>query len=238
MPDIHDAVETTLTGAVELDSVGYAYRMRGHVVPVLEGLSFEVAPGEHVCLLGESGSGKSTVLDLVAALRLPDRGQVRVLGTVTSSLSLRQRADLRLRHVAHIYQDFRLFPMMTAVDNVAVVPRLRGASRSEAVDRAAVALEQVGLRHRLGHRPDELSGGEQQRVAIARALVTEAAIVLADEPTGALDAGLRTEVLDLMDATLRDAARIVVTHDPVVADHASRVIVLPRTGVDAASERA
>jgi predicted ABC-type transport system involved in lysophospholipase L1 biosynthesis ATPase subunit len=211
--------------------------MRGHRVSVLEGLSLDVEKGEHVSLLGESGSGKSTVLDLVAALRVPDEGEVVVLGRGTSSLTPAQRADLRLRHVAHIYQDFRLFPMLTAADNVAVVPRLRGAGRSEATERAVAALEEVGLGHRLGHRPDELSGGEQQRVAIARALVSGAEILLADEPTGALDAGLRTEVLDLMDAALSASARIVVTHDPAVAERASRVVTLARNAATSVAPR-
>ncbi|MFT4216385.1 MAG: ABC transporter ATP-binding protein [Micropruina sp.] len=212
--------------AIELSDVSFTYRRRKRMVTALQSFSAEVGRGEVVALLGQSGSGKSTVLSLVAGLEIPAKGTVRVLGTNVGELDARGRAQFRLEHIAHIYQDYRLLPMLTAVDNVAFVLRLKGMAASEARTRSESALDAVGIGHRLDHRPAELSGGEQQRVSIARALVAEPDILLADEPTGSLDADRRDEILDLMLSSLQGTTMVLVTHDPEVAGRANRVVTL------------
>ncbi|WP_051208776.1 ABC transporter ATP-binding protein [Propionicicella superfundia] len=211
---------------LELDDVSLSFIHRRRRVHVLDEFSMTVAPGERVALLGESGSGKSTVLALASGVRLPETGDVRLFGDSLVGASSAARAALRLRHLAHIYQDFRLLPMLTAQENVAFVLRLRDESRQSALAKAEEALREVGMARRLGHRPAELSGGEQQRVAIARALVSRPSLLLADEPTGSLDATKRDGILDLMLRVIPDAAIILVTHDPAVAERASRVVEL------------
>ncbi|MCL2315595.1 MAG: ABC transporter ATP-binding protein [Actinomycetia bacterium] len=210
-----------------LSDVSFAFRQRRRRVQVLDGFDLSVAPGERVALLGESGSGKSTVLRLASGVLVADAGTVTLMDHDLGRASVAQRAALRLAHVAHIYQDFRLFDALTAEENVGFVPRLCGASASAALDDARECLRRVGMGRRLQHRPGELSGGECQRVAIARALVAGPDLVLADEPTGALDAARRDEILDVMFSVLPDAAFILVTHDPTVAARASRVVEMP-----------
>lgn len=215
--------------AVRLDSVDFAYRRHGKRVSVLESFSLDVLAGEHVGLVGRSGSGKSTVLSLVDGRAVPDRGSVLTLGHALAPLSDGERAELRLRHIAHVFQDFRLLPRYTATQNVALVLELRGTPRIEARERARTVLDRVGLGHRLDHRPPDLSGGEQQRVGIARAVVGQPEILLADEPTGALDTGLRDEILSLLLEVCASATLLLVTHDPAVADRLDRQIAV---GVD------
>lgn len=216
--------------AIDLAEVSYIYRRRRQNVVALNSLSLRVQRGEVVALLGESGSGKSTALSLIAGLHAPSSGSVRVLGVDLGGLPSSERARFRLQHIAHIYQDFRLLPMLTASENVSFVLRLKGASEREARERAATALVSVGLSHRTDHLPKELSGGEQQRVSIARALVSEPDILLADEPTGSLDADLRDENLKLMLSVLAGATIILVTHDPVVAQRANRTVRIGTPG--------
>jgi putative ABC transport system ATP-binding protein len=207
-----------------LTGVSYSYLRGRRRVRALTGFSMAVAPGERIALLGESGSGKSTVLALASGTRLPDLGEVVFQGQQLSHLGVAARADLRLKHMAHVYQDFRLFPMLTALENVAFAPRLKGEDARRAAAVAEKALRRVGMQRRLEHRPAELSGGEQQRVAIARALVSQPRLLLADEPTGSLDASKREEILDLMFEVLPDAAMVLVTHDPAVAARMSRIV--------------
>lgn len=210
-----------------MHEVSFAYLKKKRRIPVFDGFSFEVGQGERVALLGESGSGKSTVLALAAGLEVPDQGKVMLAGQDTSALSPSQRAGLRLSHVGQIFQDFRLFPELTAAENVAFMARLGGTPGAEAQERAAQALRDVGLNNRTDHKPDELSGGERQRVAIARVLVASPSLVLADEPTGSLDADRRDEILQLALRVLPQAAFVLVTHDPEVAKYASRVVTMP-----------
>jgi predicted ABC-type transport system involved in lysophospholipase L1 biosynthesis ATPase subunit len=212
--------------AVSLNGVSFAFRKGRRTISVLESFSFAVAEGEVVALLGESGGGKSTALSLVSGERLPDAGSVVVLGIELTGLSRGERAEFRLKNIAQVYQDFQLLPMMTALDNVALPLSLRGMPRAQAVERADHALAEVGMARRLEHRPSELSGGEQQRVAIARAVVCEPRVLLADEPTGSLDAGRRDEILDLMLDELRGTTTILVTHDPEVARRADRTMLM------------
>jgi ABC-type lipoprotein export system ATPase subunit len=216
--------------AIDLSSVSYAYRHRRRHVVALDSLTLRVQRGEVVALLGESGSGKSTALSLIAGLHTPTAGSVRVLGVDLGGLPSSERARFRLQHIAQIYQDFRLLPVLTASENVSFILRLKGAPEREARERAAAALVSVGLGHRSDHLPKELSGGEQQRVSIARALVSQPDILLADEPTGSLDADLRDENLELMLSVLAGATIVLVTHDPVVAQCANRTVRIGAPG--------
>lgn len=215
-----------MADAVSLNGVSYAYRKGRRTISVLESFSLTVAEGEIVALLGESGSGKSTALSLISGERLPDAGSVVVLGIELTGISQGERAAFRLTNIAQVYQDFQLLPMLTALDNVALPLSLRGMPRAQAVQRAEGALADVGMARRLEHRPSELSGGEQQRVAIARAVVCEPRVLLADEPTGSLDAARRDEILDLMLDELRGTTTILVTHDPAVAGRANRTVLM------------
>ncbi len=196
-------------------------------VPILHGVSFTVDPGEWVAVTGPSGSGKSTLLGLVAGLDAPTSGSVWIDGVDVSARSEGELARIRNEKVGVVFQSFNLIPTLTAQENVEA-PLYVGPHRREASKRARAMLERVGLADRLGHRPHQLSGGQQQRVAIARALVTEPAVVVADEPTGNLDAATSAAVLDLFAALRRDLGLtlFVVTHDPDVADRADRVIHL------------
>lgn len=212
---------------LELENVRYEYLDKRHTVPVLRDLSLKVDAGERVALVGRSGSGKTTVLNLAAGKLVASSGTVRLLGQDLSSLDADARARVRLRTVAYVHQDFQLLERYSALENVQLPLRLQGASPAEARERAVEALERVDLRGRLDHTPGQLSGGEQQRVAIARAVVTEPQLLLADEPTGALDAGLRDEILELLYEQRGGAAVLLVTHDPEVASTTDRAITLP-----------
>lgn len=212
-----------------LDAIAYDYVDRRRTVPVLRNLSVSVSPGERLALLGPSGSGKSTILDIASGLRRPTAGRGQLLGHDLTTSSPGDLANLRLNSVARIYQDFQLFPRLSALDNAAIVPRLKGMPKKQSRDLARDALNRVGMAHRLDHRPSQLSGGEQQRIAIARALVTEPLLLLADEPTGSLDADLRDEIVDLIIEVLPTAAIITVSHDPEVAARMSRTVRIERT---------
>lgn len=195
-------------------------------VTALEGVSFDIHAGEIVGLVGPSGSGKSTALHVVGGLLEPIEGTVDVLGTDLTELSSSQRTRLRRDHIGFIFQQFHLLPALSARDNVALPLVERGVGRRERQRRATELLEQVGLGDRLGHRPGELSGGEQQRVAIARALVTDPELVLADEPTGELDTETGAQVLELLVDVAEDQTVLVATHDERAIDVTDRVLRL------------
>ncbi len=193
--------------------------------PVLRGVSGAVMSGEWVALLGHSGSGKSTLLHLIAGLDLPGEGSIEIGGVTVSELDERARTLFRRRHVGFVYQAFNLLPTLTVLENVALVAELNGLRSADARDRAAALLGEVGLDFAIERYPDRLSGGEQQRVAIARALVHDPWLLLADEPTGNLDAGNGERVLDLLDAILRRRGHtlLIATHSPEVAARADRI---------------
>ncbi len=195
---------------------------------VLEALDLEVAAGECVALLGRSGSGKSTLLNLISGIDRPTCGTVRVHGTAVSDLSERERTRFRRRHVGFVYQFFNLLPTLSVAENVLLPLELNGASARRAGQRTRRMLEEVGLADRAHSYPDRLSGGEQQRVALARALVHEPSVVLADEPTGNLDADTGRVVLDLLDRLVRRRGHtlLLVTHSAEVAALADRRLVL------------
>jgi len=211
---------------IEAAGVTRTYRLEGVDVEALRGVTLRVEAGEYVAVTGPSGSGKSTLMHLLGALDRPTTGVVRVDGRDVSALSDAELAQLRNRTIGFVFQAFSLLPRFSALDNVLLPLIYRGVRRQDRRRRAREALESVGLGHRTGHRPNQLSGGEQQRVAIARALVGEPQVVFADEPTGNLDTRSGGEVMALLDRLNTDhgVAVVLVTHEPEIAAHAGRQV--------------
>jgi len=212
---------------LQLTKVSRIYGEGNREVRALVDVSLTVHRGEFVAVMGPSGSGKSTLLTIAGGLETATAGSVTVDGLELSSLSKTKLAELRLLRVGYVFQDFNLLPALSAVENVAMPLELGGIRRAEAARRATEQLEHVGLGDRLDHFPDDLSGGEQQRVAIARALVAGGQLILADEPTGALDSLTGESVMrTLRSACDEGASAVVVTHDAQLAAWADRVVFL------------
>jgi putative ABC transport system ATP-binding protein len=207
------------------------YALAGVAVPALRGVSFDIRQGEYVAITGPSGCGKSSLLNMLGALDAPTRGSVHIGGTDLATLDDRAATNFRLRSIGFVFQRFYLMPMLSALENVELPMAEAGVRTAERMARAHELLTRVGLQGREGHRPAQLSGGEQQRVAIARALANRPQLILADEPTGELDARTGREVIELF-ASLNAAGTtiVVVTHDDALAHAAQRVIAL-RDGV-------
>ncbi|NKB97960.1 MAG: ATP-binding cassette domain-containing protein [Pseudomonadales bacterium] len=197
-------------------------------IPVLGGLNFELARAEQVAVVGRSGSGKSTLMHVLAGLDTPDKGSVLVDGVDLASADNDTRARVRSHSMGFVYQNHHLLPEFSALENVAMPLRIDGNDRPTAEDNAAHLLSEVGLKNRLGHLPHQLSGGERQRVAVARALAGDPKIILADEPTGNLDAETAAQVIELMHTMSAEhgCAFLVVTHDPSALPSFSRVVRL------------
>jgi len=199
-------------------------------IVALQGANMTVGRGEFVALMGPSGSGKSTLLHLIAAMDRPTGGEIRVLGENLRQLNDGAIARWRNAHIGFVFQSFNLIPVLTALENVELPLKLTKLSRADRVAHARKALELVGLGDRLDHTPRQLSGGQEQRVAIARAIVTDPDLILADEPTGNLDAASAREVLTLLGRLNREFGKtiVMVTHDPHAAKAASRVRYLEK----------
>jgi putative ABC transport system ATP-binding protein len=219
---------------IELEGIKKSYRMGDVDMPVLHGIDLSVVAGDMVAIMGPSGSGKSTLMNILGCLDVPSAGSYRLDGTDVSRLSKRELARIRGTRIGFVFQSFNLIPRTDALRNVElplVYTGMRGRAR-----RARAALERVGLGDRLRHVPSELSGGQKQRVAIARALINEPSIVLADEPTGALDSKSTEEIMELL-VELNNAGTtiVVITHEEEVAEFAKRVVRL-RDGVISSDE--
>jgi len=204
-----------------------SYPLGEESVPALRGVSFTIEQGDYVAITGPSGSGKSTLMHLLGGLDRPTSGQLLLGGRDVATLSAGELAEVRNRTIGFVFQAFHLLARTSAVDNVALPLVYRGIGARERRSRALAMLDRVGLAHRAGHRPNQLSGGEQQRVAIARALVTEPSVLLADEPTGNLDTATGESVLHLLESLHADGVAVVlVTHDREVAQRAHRQIIV------------
>jgi putative ABC transport system ATP-binding protein len=194
-------------------------------VMALDGANIEIQRGDFVALMGPSGSGKSTLLHLIAAMDKPTGGEIQVLGANLRQLSDKQIAHWRNEHIGFVFQSFNLIPVLTALENVELPLKLTKLNKKERLQHAETALKLVGLGERLGHLPKQLSGGQEQRVAIARAIVTDPDLILADEPTGNLDAAAAEDVLTMLARLNKEFGKtiVLVTHDPHAAKFAKTV---------------
>ena len=212
-----------MTTVIEARKLSKEYLRDEFRVLALKDVDLEIQAGEFVALMGPSGSGKTTLLHLIAAMDSPTSGEIRVLGNELGNLSDGEMARWRNENVGFVFQTFNLIPVLTALENVELPLKLTHLSKEERRDHAVTALQLVGLGDRLDHYPRQLSGGQEQRVAIARAIVTDPKIILADEPTGNLDAASAEEVLDVLARLNREFSKtiVMVTHDPHAARHAT-----------------
>lgn len=194
-------------------------------VPVLKDVSLHVEEGEYVAIMGPSGSGKSTLMNIIGCLDRPTSGTYELAGEDVLSLNENKLADVRLNRIGFVFQNFQLLPRMTALDNVALPLVYAGERKKARRERAKEALIRVGLEERMSFTPTQLSGGQKQRVAIARAMVNKPKILLADEPTGALDSRSSAQVMELFAQLNAEGVTVVmITHDPGIAGHAKRVV--------------
>ncbi|MBN8227842.1 ABC transporter ATP-binding protein [Corallococcus macrosporus] len=210
---------------VRLQGVSKTYRRGTVEVPVLAAVDLTIDTGAFEAFMGPSGSGKSTLLNLISGLDKPTTGTAEVAGRDLAQMDDRELSDWRAAHVGFVFQLYNLIPVLTAAENVELPLLLTPLTRGERRRHVAAALELVGLPHRVGHRPPQLSGGEQQRVAIARAIVSDPDLIIADEPTGDLDRKAAEAVLDLFGVLHRELHKtlVMVTHDPHAAERAGRV---------------
>ena len=213
---------------LSVQSVSKHFKIGSSVIQVLRGVSFHAGRGEWTVLLGASGSGKTTLLDIVGTISRPDEGEIEIDGVNPATLSAPKLVAFRRRNIGFVFQSYHILPELNILENVMLPSLLDGKSPSFCRKRALDLLERVGLKDRIGHRANELSGGEQQRAAIARAMMNEPRLLLADEPTGNLDSQTGKSILDLFRRLMETHGTTIgmVTHDRSVADIADRAIVL------------
>ena len=201
------------------------YQQEKLVVPVLKDVSFSVEKGEYVAIMGPSGSGKTTLMNIIGCLDLPTSGSYELSGDDVLKYGDRQLADVRLKHIGFVFQGFHLMPRESALENVALPLIYAGVRKTDRIKRAKAALERVGLADRVDFKPTQLSGGQKQRVAIARAMVNDPEILLADEPTGALDSRSGNQIMELFSRLNEEGVTIImITHDEKIASNAQRII--------------
>ena len=211
---------------IHVEELTKVYQMGENEVRALDGVDFTIEKGEMVAIMGPSGSGKSTLMSIIGCLDVPTSGRYMIDDVSVENMDETRLADVRGRKIGFVFQQFNLLARTSALENVKLPLTYAGISGKERDERAMKALERVGLGKRTHHAPNELSGGQQQRVAIARAIVNEPAILLADEPTGALDSKTGVEIMDLFQSLHRENGQtvILVTHDAHVARHTDRII--------------
>ena len=201
------------------------YQQEKMIVPVLKDVSLTVEEGEYVAIMGPSGSGKTTLMNIIGCLDRPTRGTYELAGENVLKLKDRELSDLRLKSIGFVFQSFHLMPRSTAAENVALPLSYAGVGKKERKERAAKALERVGLGDRIRFKPTQLSGGQKQRVAIARAMVNNPKLLLADEPTGALDSKSGEQIMELFRKLNEEGVTVVmITHDPRIAANARRIV--------------
>jgi len=215
------------------------YRLKGETVYAINKINLDIFRGEYLSIMGPSGSGKSTLFNMIGALDTPSEGEVKIGPLDLTKLSSKQLAFVRCQYIGYIFQAYNLIDSLTALQNVALPRIFTGASNEEADDAATKCLTQVGLEHRLDHRPDELSGGQRQRVAIARALVNDPLIILADEPTANLDLHTGAEIIDILKGlSVNQGVTIVTaTHDHKMLDNSDRILWIKEGNVDRLQRR-
>lgn len=212
---------------IQLRNIERVYNTGAEPVYALRGVSIEILEGEYVAIMGTSGSGKSTLMNIIGCLDLPDSGTYVLDGREVQSLSENELSDVRNKKLGFVFQQFNLLPRMNALENVMLPLVYAGLKREERKERAEKVLRLVGLGERMTHRPTQLSGGQQQRVSIARALVNTPSVLLADEPTGALDSQTSAEIMTLFNELhMQGMTVILVTHEQDIAEHARRIIRL------------
>ena len=224
---------TATAGLIRIKDVRKTYQRGRVVVPALERVTMSIEPGEFLAIMGSSGCGKTTLLNLIGALDRPSSGEIWVADVPIGRLDHHDLARWRQHSVGFVFQFYNLLPFLTAAQNVELPLLLSKFSSKERRERVDALLGLVDMRHRHDHRPDQLSGGQQQRVAIARALITSPAILVCDEPTGDLDRESSTQIMEILSMLHREHGKtvIVATHDAATSGYAKRVVVLPKSGV-------
>ncbi len=215
----------TMTRMISLKDITKTYHLEALDVPVLKRVNLSIEEGEYVAIMGASGSGKSTLMNIIGCLDRPSSGQYFLAGQDLTTLDDDELADIRNQYIGFVFQQFNLLPKLTSLSNVMLPMIYADVDKSQRIEQATAALVQVGLSDRIQNRPNQLSGGQQQRVAIARALVNHPALVLADEPTGALDSTTSEEIMNLLTELNQQGTTIaIVTHDANVAARTKRII--------------
>lgn len=221
----NSAVETNVQHLIEIQNIGKDYQEGESTVQAIKEMTFYIDDGEFVSIMGQSGSGKSTILSILGGLNHPTRGKILLDTLDIYKLSSEQRADLRSEYIGVIFQSFQLIPYLTVLENVKLPMSITGRKSREQDTMARDVLARVGLSNKADRLPDQLSGGEQERVAIARAIVNKPPILLADEPTGSLDSKTAAEIMDLLKELNGEGQTIImVTHNPEACKHTSRTI--------------